>query len=201
MICAFFLSVAGALLYAVAPESQVERLLDLATDYGQVERSVLLLHSHSPVITRVPCISPLRVEDLRHIPVSSAYGRRLHPILHEYKHHAGIDLAAELGEIVYATADGVVVAAGYDPLLGNYAKLEHDYGFSTVYGHLQSCAVVVGDTVRIGRVLGRAGSSGRSTGPHLHYGIRKYDKEQDPLPYCYLYLRWQEKVRSRKTGR
>lgn len=180
--------------------SKVERLLCLAECYEQVEKAILLLPWNSPIITRVPCISPLQVEDLRHIPVSSAYGRRLHPILHEYKHHAGVDLPAELGERVYATTDGVVIAAGYDSLLGNYTKLEHDYGFITVYGHLQACAVSVGDTVRIGRVIGYVGTTGRSTGPHLHYGIRKHGREQDPLPYCYLYLRWQE-MQMRKVNR
>lgn len=180
----------------ICQTEQIEHLLCLACNYIQVERSVMLLRSDNSLITKIPCISPLRAEDLRHIPVSSSYGTRLHPILNEYKHHSGVDLRGTEGEKVYAAASGVVQATGKERLLGNFVKLRHDYGFTTLYGHLSAISVATGDTINIGHVIGNVGSTGRSTGPHLHYGIKKYDKEQDPLPYCYLYLRWQKMLRS-----
>lgn len=174
----------------VSQSGKIERLLCLARNYKQVEKSAMLLPSNSPIINKIPCISPLRAEDLRHIPVSSSYGTRLHPILNEYKHHSGVDLPGTEGEKVYASADGVVVAASRERLIGNYVKLEHAFGFTTVYGHLNSFCVSIGDTIHIGRIIGFVGSTGRSTGPHLHYGITKNNLQQDPLPYCYLYMKW-----------
>lgn len=175
---------------------KVERLLCLATNYTQVEKSVMLLDQSCTTISRIPCISPLQAEDLRRIPVSSSYGNRLHPILNEYKHHSGVDLPGQTGENVYATADGVVVEVQYARNIGNYIKIKHSYGFITVYGHLHTMNVARGDSVKIGKIIGQVGSTGRSTGPHLHYGIKKYGTEQNPLPYCYLYLRWQKMLMS-----
>lgn len=171
---------------------KIERLLLIATNYSQVEKTIMLLKHPNTIITSVPCISPLQAEDLRRIPVSSNYGQRLHPILHEYKHHAGIDLPGNLGEWVYATAEGMVAKVGQAATIGKFIRLRHNYGFTTLYGHLSSIDVVESDSVHIGQAIGRVGSTGRSTGPHLHYGVTKNGVEQNPLPYCYLYLRWQK---------
>ena len=73
-------------------QAKIDKLLSMASNYQQVEKTIMLLMQPNKVITRIPCISPLQAEDLRHIPVSSAYGQRLHPILNEYKHHSGVDL-------------------------------------------------------------------------------------------------------------
>lgn len=189
-----FVFLAGLLQVSICPMGKIEHLLCLARNYSQVEKTVLLLPRNNRFITKVPCISPLRAEDLRHIPISSSYGTRLHPILNEYKHHSGVDLPGTKGEKVYAAADGVVTTANYERLIGNFVKLQHAYGFTTIYGHLDSYCVTKGDSIHIGQVIGYIGSTGRSTGPHLHYGIKKYGKEQNPLPYCYLYLRWLKKV-------
>jgi len=169
-----------------------DRLLTLATSYRQVEKTIALLKPSVSVITRIPCISPLYSEDPRRISVSSYYGQRLHPLLHEYKHHSGIDLPGDLGEPVHATADGTIIETGETPAIGKFVRIRHAYGFTTLYGHLNEMHVSQSDTVRIGRTIGRVGSSGRSTGPHLHYAVAKNGKEQNPLPYCYLYLNWQK---------
>lgn len=182
----------GPTLTTANRSGKIEQLLYLAQNYNQVEKSIMLLPGKNTIITKVPCISPLRAEDLRQIPVSSSYGARLHPILNEYKHHSGVDLPGKNGESVYATADGIVTEVGNDRLIGNYVRLQHAYGFTTLYGHLKSVCVSARDSIRIGHVIGYVGNTGRSTGPHLHYGIKKYGKEQNPLPYCYLYLRWQK---------
>ncbi|MBV4325898.1 M23 family metallopeptidase [Alistipes finegoldii] len=170
---------------------KIERLLSIATNYSQVEKTIMLLKYPNTIITSVPCISPLQAEDLRRIPVSSRYGQRLHPILHEYKHHSGIDLPGQMSERVHSTANGLVIATGENRNIGKYVKIKHNFGFITLYGHLSKIKVCKADSIHIGQVIGLVGSTGRSTGPHLHYGITKNGKEQNPLPYCYLYLHWQ----------
>lgn len=175
-----------------ADSGKIERLICLAADYRQVEKAVMLLRDPDPTVMRIPCIPPLRAEDFRKIATSSPYGLRLHPILKEYKHHAGIDLPGKFGQEVYATADGIVLATGQNEGIGKYVRLQHAFGFTTVYGHLSGINVSASDSVHIGQAIGRVGSTGRSTGCHLHYGIRKNGREQDPLPYCYLYLRWRK---------
>lgn len=181
------------LLSIISPSIEVDpadRLLFLAESYSQVEKTIALLDPPTSVITRIPCISPLYSEDLRKIPVSSYYGRRLHPILNEYKHHSGIDLPGHMGEPVHAAADGTVASTGESQTIGKFIKIRHAYGFTTIYGHLNAIEVSQGDTIRIGQRIGKVGSTGRSTGPHLHFAIRKNGREQNPLPYCYLYLKW-----------
>lgn len=95
-----------------------------------------------------------------------------------------------MGEPVHATADGVIIETGKNSMIGMFVRIRHAYGFSSLYGHLSKIEIEKDDTVRIGRVIGKVGSTGRSTGPHLHYGISKNGREQDPQPYCYLYLKW-----------
>lgn len=171
---------------------RIERLLSMATNYTQVEKTIMLLKYPNPIITSVPCISPLQAEDLRHIPISSSYGQRLHPILQEYRHHSGVDLPGQMGEPVHSVANGRVIATGEASTIGKFIKIKHAYGFTTLYGHLSRIDVNRMDSIHIGQEIGLVGSTGRSTGPHLHYGITKNGIEQNPLPYCYLYLRWQK---------
>ena len=85
---------------------------------------------------------------------------------------------------------GMVLLKGENKVIGKFVKLTHAYGFTTVYGHLSQIKVTDNGTVHIGQVIGLVGNTGRSTGPHLHYGVKKNGKEQNPLPYCYLYLHW-----------
>lgn len=180
----------------LAKGSTLDTLLNIAENHLQVEKTITLLKPSASVITRIPCISPLYPDDLRRIPVSSYYGRRLHPLLHEYKHHSGIDLPGNMGEPVHATANGVIIETGKTPTIGKFVRIRHAYGFTTLYGHLSKIEVMQGDTIRIGRMVGKVGSTGRSTGPHLHYGISKNGREQNPLPYCYLYIWWQKMLKS-----
>ncbi|MCM1302089.1 MAG: M23 family metallopeptidase [Alistipes senegalensis] len=175
--------------------STLDTLLNMAQNYHQIEKAVMLLKRPDPTVDRIPCIPPLRATDIQHIRVSSTYGIRLHPILNEYKHHSGIDLPGYYGERVYATANGIVESTGETALIGKFIRLRHAYGFSTLYGHLSAIAVVIHDNVRIGQIIGYIGNTGRSTGPHLHYGISKNGREQDPLPYCYLYFQWQKMLK------
>jgi murein DD-endopeptidase MepM/ murein hydrolase activator NlpD len=109
----------------------------------------------------------------------------LEPPLGPYPHfHAGIDLAAPLGTAVMAAAAGVVVAVGHGAVgYGNYVVIAHGGGIATLYGHLLATEVVVGQIVVGGQLIGREGSTGFSTGPHVHFELRLNDAIVDPMPY------------------
>ncbi len=109
--------------------------------------------------------------------------RRYHPILHEYRPHEGVDLATHYGTPVKAVADGEVQAAGWCGELGRCVRIRHEGNIVSVYGHLSQISVGLapGDRVRVGEVIGRVGSSGLSTGPHLHYGLERDGRYVNPL--------------------
>ncbi|MBF6057310.1 MULTISPECIES: M23 family metallopeptidase [Thiomicrorhabdus] len=117
--------------------------------------------------------------------LTSPYGYRKHPITGLRQMHGGIDYKAEMGEPVLATADGVVQFAGYNKSsgYGNLISIAHSNGFRSRYGHLKSMDVKVGDYVSKGQVIGTVGSSGRSTGPHLHYEVWFLQRRLDPEPF------------------
>jgi murein DD-endopeptidase MepM/ murein hydrolase activator NlpD len=112
--------------------------------------------------------------------VTSGFGIRMDPFLGRPAMHTGLDLRAAAGDPVHATAAGRVVTAGWSGGYGNMVEIDHGHGLSTRYGHLSKILVSVGDKVGIGQVIGRVGSTGRSTGPHLHYETRVDDEAVDP---------------------
>lgn len=113
---------------------------------------------------------------------TSNFGMRLHPILHKMKAHLGVDFAANVGTPVYAAGDGHLVSAERAGAAGNVVRLRHEFGYLTEYMHLQRfvASVKPGDTVHKGQVVGFVGSTGLSTGPHLHFGVRQHNKYLDP---------------------
>ena len=115
--------------------------------------------------------------------MTDGYGRRRDPFTGRRAFHKGLDVSARRGTPVQAPADGVVVFAGRNGGLGKTVKIAHGFGFTTVYGHLDSMSVEPGDEVRRGDELGALGNSGRSTGPHLHYEVHVDGKAVDPLYY------------------
>ena len=102
------------------------------------------------------------------------------PISHHQAYHAGIDLAAPAGTDVYAARDGVVTEAGTSPVLGEYIVITHDGSWSTVYGHLSKRLARLNDRVESGMIIGKVGSTGESTGPHLHFEVRNRGEARDP---------------------
>lgn len=115
--------------------------------------------------------------------VSSNYGWRRDPFSGRRAWHTGVDIAAPPGRSVVAAAEGKVVFTGWN---GNYGKcviIRHDFGFETVYGHLSKILVSVGDRVKKAQKIGEVGNTGRSTGPHLHYEVRRYGKVVNPWPH------------------
>jgi murein DD-endopeptidase MepM/ murein hydrolase activator NlpD len=116
--------------------------------------------------------------------VSSEFSlRRYHPILHEYRAHEGVDLAARYGTPVKAVADGRVDSAGWCGGLGRCVRIRHEGGIVSIYGHLSRIAegVKEGSPIRVGQFIGQVGSTGLSTGPHLHYAIEKDGQYVNPL--------------------
>jgi murein DD-endopeptidase MepM/ murein hydrolase activator NlpD len=115
--------------------------------------------------------------------LTSSYGSRIHPVLGGRRNHNGVDLAQPSGTPVYATADGIVSRADYWGSYGNYIQIEHGGEMETRYAHLSGYAVAAGEQVRKGQLIGYVGSTGRSTGPHLHYEVRVAGDPVDPTPY------------------
>ena len=109
------------------------------------------------------------------------FGGRSDPFTGEPEYHSGLDISAQKGQAVYATADGLVQSAGYTGDYGNLIVIKHDFGLSTRYGHLSAYKVKVGDSVKRGDVIGLVGSTGRSTGAHLHYEILVNGQLMNPL--------------------
>jgi murein DD-endopeptidase MepM/ murein hydrolase activator NlpD len=113
--------------------------------------------------------------------LTSFFGGRSDPFTGEHENHTGLDISAQKGQSVFATADGVVQSAGYTGDYGNLIVVKHAFGLSTRYGHLSSYKVKVGDDVKRGDVIGLVGSTGRSTGAHLHYEILVNGQLMNPL--------------------
>lgn len=115
--------------------------------------------------------------------LSSGFGMRVHPRYGSRKFHSGIDISAPRGTPVHATADGIVSFSGWSKGNGNIIVIEHGHGFSTVYAHNAKNLIPVGQTVKRGQEIATTGSSGVSTGPHVHYEIWKNGERVNPELY------------------
>jgi murein DD-endopeptidase MepM/ murein hydrolase activator NlpD len=113
--------------------------------------------------------------------LSSGYGRRFDPFTGDPNFHPGLDISAEKGQPVIATADGTVSHAAFSGSYGNLVAIDHGFDISTKYGHLSRFAVMSGQQVRRGDVIGYVGSTGRSTNPHLHYEVWVNGRLTNPL--------------------
>lgn len=113
--------------------------------------------------------------------INNEFGFRRNPFGgRNYEFHAGIDIAGEKGDIVVAPGNGTVLRAGWQGGYGNFIEIDHGNGLTTRYGHLSRIEIQAGDTVQRGQVIGMVGSTGRSTGPHLHFEVRIDDKAINP---------------------
>lgn len=126
----------------------------------------------------VPSIMPL--QDAR---LTSGFGMRTHPVLGGRRSHKGIDLAAPTGTPIYATADGIVDRAERFSSYGLFIEIEHGAELETRYAHMSRLAVSAGQRVKKGDLIGYVGSTGRSTGPHLHYEVRISGVAVNPIPF------------------
>ena len=118
--------------------------------------------------------------------VTCAYGWRIHPIWGDQRFHSGVDLAASQGTPIYAIAAGTVTTAAYGDANGYYVSISHGNGYGSVYCHMTNYIVSVGDSVSQGQVIGYVGSTGWSTGPHLHFEIHVNGSAVNPMDYISL---------------
>ena len=137
-------------------------------------------------MSSMPAIMPIAKNLCK---VVSGYGMRFHPILKHHRLHSGIDMTARQGTPIYATGDGVVMVAGRNPEgLSGYGMvviINHGFGFQTLYAHMNSATVRRGQHVKRGEQIGTVGSSGMSTGSHLHYEVILNGKKVDPVYYFF----------------
>jgi murein DD-endopeptidase MepM/ murein hydrolase activator NlpD len=150
-----------------------------AREFAEVQEAVLATDRLKRILPRVPLRQPL----LGAPEVTSGFGVRIDPFLGRPAMHAGIDLRDDYGAPVRATAAGHVVTAEWTGGYGNMVEVDHGNGIATRYGHLSAMSVREGQSVDVGTVVGRIGSTGRATGPHLHYEVRIDDDAVDPTRF------------------
>lgn len=136
-------------------------------------------------LSHIPSVLPINIADYT---MSSGYGYRMDPIYGAAKFHEGLDFAASKGTDVFATGDGKVIVAGREAGYGNCVDIEHGYNYLTRYAHLSEILVKPGEEVKRGQLIGKVGSTGKSTGPHLHYEVRYKDVPQNPVNYYFMDL-------------
>ena len=146
------------------------------------EETLKILNNHMKnyILKIIPNGMPLE-----HIKITSKFGYRHHPIQKKRKYHRGVDLKARMNTSVFATADGVVSYVQPRNIgdFGRIIKINHNYGFQTIYAHLNKTKVRRGDVIRKNDKIGLSGNSGRSTAPHLHYEVRYAGKVLNPKDY------------------
>ena len=148
------------------------------------EEVVKLINNKEQLLAATPAIQPVSNKDLNRI--ASGFGYRIDPVYKTVKLHAGLDFAAPQGTPIYATADGSIKVAGFsDGGYGNHVVINHGYGYETVYGHMVRIKARSGQKVIRGEIIGYVGSTGKSTGPHCHYEVRKNGQKLDPVYYFY----------------
>lgn len=134
-------------------------------------------------LAHIPSIIPIPLKDYT---MASGYGYRRDPIYGTTKFHEGLDFAAKTGTNVYATGDGVIEAADRRSGYGNCIDIAHGYNYLTRYAHLSEILVKAGQSVKRGDLIGKVGSTGKSTGPHLHYEVRFKEEPQNPVNYYFM---------------
>jgi len=143
-----------------------------------------LVMNKEKMLASIPAIQPISNKNLEHI--ASGFGYRIDPIYKTPKMHTGLDFAASIGTPIYATANGIVSNCSYDDGgYGNNIIVNHGYGYATLYGHMVRIKARVGEVVKRGQILGYVGSTGKSTGPHLHYEVIRNGKKIDPVHYFF----------------
>lgn len=146
-----------------------------------------LVRSREEMVNSVPAIQPILNEDLTRM--ASGFGYRIDPFTHASSFHPGMDFTADYGTEIFATGDGVVKRSLNDAWgYGIHIIIDHGFGYTTLYGHLSRMLVRPGQKVKRGQIIGRVGSTGYSTGPHLHYEVRKNDQPLNPAFFYYKNL-------------
>jgi murein DD-endopeptidase MepM/ murein hydrolase activator NlpD len=159
----------------------------LALQLEKLQHTSEWFKNNKSVIYYYPTISPIKTSHF--IRVSSPYGWRQDPVTGKNAYHEGLDISANPGTEVYATASGRIDKILYSKYgYGNRVVIRHAYGFQTLYAHLGVINVKKGQWINKGQKIGTVGNTGKSTGPHLHYEISKNGKPRDPMGYFYTHI-------------
>ena len=143
-----------------------------------------MIRNKAAMLSCIPAIQPVSNRELKRM--ASGYGYRTDPIYKTTKFHAGMDFAAAVGTEIYATGDGVIMRADADASgYGNHVRINHGYGYMTLYGHMSKIMVRPGQRVKRGDVIGLVVNTGKSVGPHLHYEVHKNGEAINPVNYYY----------------
>ena len=148
------------------------------------DKIINLAKNKSEMLASIPAIQPVSNKNLSRM--ASGYGYRIHPIYKTRKLHAGMDFSAKTGTEIYATGDGVISKVrrskrGY----GNHVKINHGFGYETLYAHMSKYIVKRGQKVKRGEVIGYVGNTGTSVAPHLHYEVHKDKRRINPVNFYY----------------
>ena len=157
------------------------RIANQEGSYKEIEK---MIKNKEKLLASTPAIQPLSNRDLNRL--SSGFGYRIDPVYKTVKFHPGLDFSAPQGTPIYATAEGTVQTAGnLGNGYGNHIVIQHGYSYSTLYGHMSRIKAKRGQRVKRGEVIGYVGSTGKSTGAHLHYEVFKGRKRLDPIYFFY----------------
>jgi murein DD-endopeptidase MepM/ murein hydrolase activator NlpD len=145
---------------------------------------IKMAKNKSKMLASIPAIQPIPNKNLRRI--ASGFGYRTDPIYKTRKMHKGMDFAAPKGTKIYATGDGVIQKVAHSRWgYGTHIVINHGYGYSTLYGHMSRALMKRGQKVTRGQLIGLVGSTGKSTGAHLHYEVHKNGTAVNPVGYFY----------------
>lgn len=162
---------------------KIERKAEIQKE--SIEEIFALAKKREKKMSAIPSIKPVRGDKLKKdIELLSGFGWRIHPVYKVKKFHYGIDFTSPQGTVIVATGDGKVtkierVKSGY----GNYIEIDHGFGYTTLYAHMDKIDVKVGQTVTKGQKVGTVGNTGTSTAPHLHYEVKINGESVDPIDY------------------
>lgn len=169
------LSIAGSL------QNLYNRAAFQEKSFGDIEK---MIDKKEDMLACIPAIQPVSNKELERI--ASGFGYRIDPVYKIPKMHSGLDFTAPQGTPIYATANGTVAEASQSSSgYGNHVIINHGYGYETLYGHMVKIKVSRGHRVKRGEIIGWVGSTGKSTGPHCHYEVKKSGTKVDPIYYFY----------------
>ena len=149
--------------------------------YDEIEH---LAKNKMDMLDSIPAILPVSLSN-KAVRFSSSFGYRIHPIYKTVKLHAGMDFSGPIGTPIYATGNGKITSASTHKGYGKCIEIDHGFKYKTVYAHLDKYNVRVGQKVKRGDIIGYMGNTGRSTGPHIHYEVKKNNVPVDPINYYF----------------
>lgn len=167
-------------IYGLSQPSADLMMQEMRLRAGSLENMLHGMEAQRVRIAHTPSIWPTK--DVRR-RITSRYGRRKDPLTKRLRQHSGVDIRADYDSPIISSAEGTVIFSGYHQYLGHCVKIDHGYGLETWYGHMSKRLVEKGETVMRGQIVGSVGSSGRSTGPHIHYEVHLNGKTVDPKNY------------------